>query len=204
MVCRDARPVPRHPRMGTGATTLDAASLADPHWFNGKLYISSRTQHLDDRVGYVYSLYLDLFRFAKFSESRLFRETQVARSLAMQLSMGLHEIMCMTRAEAHSDYHIHGYFRVVGAIRKYAAVCSVSSFVAKSCHYEVLSDERLAGRAGVLEETLESQLDFVQATTSLTWQRLAATVEDPEYSAVDVQHDSLHAAHVFAAFALRS
>ena len=60
----------------------------------------------------------------------------------------------------------------------------------------------LVGRV-FLEETLESQLDFVQATTSLAWQRLAATVEDPGYSAADVQHDSLHAAHVSAAFVQR-
>jgi len=187
-------------RMGIEADMLDAVVAADPRWVAGVLLISPRIRASDDPIEHVHSIYLYIMRFRTFSDSRWFGEAQSNRVLCASLSVGLDEIVLMARGHALSIYHLHGYERLTLPMRKYAAISTASSFVPEGCYYELLEEERLARSCKTLETRLRSELGFVLATDSLTWQRLVQVIGDGSYDVVSLRSDATHAAHVGFAF----
>ena len=191
-----------------GVDTCVAEQLADLslRWHNGRLrvHVADQVDVQASLVGRVSDLMMALFRFKKFSESRWCTVGDACRSLAAALSVGLDGLVRCVRADPKaSDYHIHGFGKLVGPSRTYCVIACLACTVTDTLLLELLEDDRVGARLEELEATVAGELEWLASIKHSTWARLAALAGDG-YSPRVLRSDVLESASLASSFVHRA
>ena len=191
-----------------GVESVVAEQLAElsVRWHNGRLRVraGSDAASQGSLVGRVAALIMAVLRFRKFAESRWCTVGDSCRSLLAAMSVGLDGLVEVVRADPRaSDFHMHGYARLVGPARQYCAIAGMSCVVTDSFLLALLEDDRVGARVDELEATMTEELEWLSGIKHSTWARVAALVAE-EYSPHELRSDVLEAASLAASFVHRS
>eukprot|EP00969_Alexandrium_andersonii_P020568 899122-Alexandrium_andersonii.AAC.1 len=139
---------------------------------------------------------LYLFKFRKFVDSRWCTVGPACRTLCCALAVGLDGLVGLIRGSGNaSDYYIHGYERLAPEVRKYTVVAAIASFVPDSFLIELLEDDRVARRVGVLQATMTEEQQWIDALPALVWCRMPA-LSVSEWGPAAMRSSTVHAGMV--------
>ena len=104
--------------------------------------------------------------------------------------------------EFTSMYHITGFSGADFKVRRYMAVTLLAARPTERVLRKIMKDDRVLRQAKDFEETLEAQLIYIETLPSYCFERLRRILGDLNngYSADDLLHDCLMAAHISIAY----
>jgi hypothetical protein len=95
--------------LGVDPTFIDTFVLVKPNWQGGRLCVDAALQHRPDCIQLVTQCMLYAMKWVQFNETRWCSVGPACRSLQMSLSVGLEQLVGLTRQDPHSsDYYLHG------------------------------------------------------------------------------------------------
>jgi hypothetical protein len=186
--------------LGVEADWLDEFVHVHPVWRNGHLLVNAQCAEETDFLQRLTTIVLHVFKFRRFADSRWLSTGPCCLSLCKSLLCGLTGLVDVTRRDPTcTDFHLHGFCRLVPGLKVYVVVNAMCSQVADSVLQELLEDDRLAARVTALKEVMAVSLQWLSGLPSEVW-NILAQLTDGESTGVDVHSYCLQAAHIQAAF----
>jgi hypothetical protein len=188
-------------RLGIDSEMLDIIISVDLHWDGVTLWFNASALSGSDSIAQVTSIIFFLFRFADFSDTRWMQPGKSIHPVLASIEVGLLKVVRMARDDPKvTDYHLHGVDKLSVLAKKHLVIRGMQTFLAESVMQELLEEERLLRIIDSVENTLREEHDFLIATSSATWFRLAALIGDLSYTSLDLAADVLRSSHVFRAY----
>ena len=200
-----ARPGAREPlynfwvALGLESIVAELCAELQAMWRNDRLEVSedcSEDPQLFEKLSHIL---LQACRFKSFTDSRWLTVGDACRSLVASLSLGLSQWVQLTRENPKtSDYYLHGFSQLDAHAKRYAVVAALTSPVCDALLVDLLEDDRVAQRVDALEESLQSELDWLVSLQPLIWESLSALLG--ECGPATLRTQCLLAATTIAAF----
>ena len=186
--------------LGIEAHMVEQIADINPWWSAGRLWVNGSLAQDPDSMQKISFVLLYMSKWRRFCDSRWITIGPCCRSLIWCLCVGLEGWVNMTRSDkSATDFHLHGFSRLSGDIRKLAAVAALAAHVPDALLAEALIDDRLAKRARELKQSVVEEAMWVQSLGPFVWSRLAQVV-GPGQSARELAHTTVHASLVALAY----
>lgn len=159
--------------LGVDPDMVEELCQLNPVWLDGELCVSPEAQEQDCVMERLTGVMLYLFRFRKFTESRWTTLGAASRGLVCAMSVGLVGLMAYVRAmPGVSDWHLHGFARLVDEGKHFVCVCGLAAAVPDSILVALLKDDRVAGRVSMLDDLMREEFTRLADLPTPFWARL--------------------------------
>ena len=185
--------------LGVSSSTAEELSSMQLRWQDQRLCIATHMLEEESVLERVTSCFLAIWRFKAFTDSRWCTVGDSCRSLVASLALGMEELMKSLLVDPDvGQYYIQGFAKLDQACKTYAVAAALVGYVPDAVLADILEDDRVAPKAPVLAELLQSELQYL---TNLPAYVYAFLAEICHYaSGVELQADVLEAAHCAAAY----
>ena len=186
-------------RLGITPDQLHLLVLVNPCWTGTVLLVSTDLQCLPDPLGVVQNAILLVLKLSRFSESRFLGAGMSNRALQGAYAIGVWKIVELAReVPSNSEYYIHGFDKLTPVVRKMSCIACLVSYVPEKVLGLINKDERIMKNIDDVERALHEAIEYVVATLTSTWERLADMIAIPDYGWRDLAADTIASTHVCA------
>ena len=166
-------------------------------WEDNTIFV---TKHLEgtDCIGLVMNVFLDLWRFRKFTDSRWLQTGTCGRSFTAALLTGIESCVEHIRGDpASSDYFIGGFARLGCPEKAFLAQAAVVSRVSDAVHVLLMEDGRVLSQLDALKEAMEDEMQWMVNLPPFFWSTVASICSMAPH---EVRQKALDAGHTCIGF----
>ena len=188
--------------LGVPADWVDDFVAVAPRWSSGQLHCRAALQDDPESFQHITRIFLWCMRWTKFSMTRWLTVGISCRAFLRSLSVGIVSLMQFVRDDPSvSDYHAHGFAKCGEHEIRYTIMAALASYPTESWLAEIILDDRIAGRAELLQDVLVDELNFLEQVPESAWERLSDLLDvDPWHR---LRHGVLSSAHICVAYLSR-
>ena len=121
------------------------------------------------------------------------------RALQGAYAIGVWKIVELAReVPSNSEYYIHGFDKLTPVVRKMSCIACLVSYVPEKVLGLINKEERIMKNIDDVDRALHEAIEYVVATLTSTWERLADMIAIPDYGWRDLAADTIASTHVCA------
>lgn len=141
----------------------------EARWSDGKLKISTRFERDEDIFDRLSAVFLQVWQFPAFSDSRWATLGPSMRSLLSSLLLGLEPFVEHCILNGCSKYYLNGFLRLDSQVKHFVGIASTCSFVSDTILASLLSDDRLALHIGEVDRAAQEELSYIFGLGQGVW-----------------------------------